>query len=102
MGPKDRLPNRIHAVKINHTPLGPFAAIVPLVSRDMVRARTCEHARQAGRAPHEIKQSDYERAKRELTGESDPGRQQAIFSFSEDLRIGPETEGPPRAWDNPT
>jgi hypothetical protein len=89
-------------VKISHTPLSPLAAIVPLVSRDMVRARTCEHARHDGRAPHEIKQSDYERAKRELTGESDSGLQQAIFSFSDDLHIGPESEGPPRAWDNPT
>lgn len=74
---------------------------MPLVSRDMVRARTCEHARQAGRAPHEIKQSDYERAKRELTGESDPDRQQAIFSFSDELRIGPETNNPAGAGNPP-
>lgn len=81
-------------MKISRTPLSPLVAVVPLVSRDMVRARTREHARQAGRAPHQIKQSDYERAKRELTGESDPDRQEAIFSFSDDLRIGPETEDP--------
>ncbi len=68
--------------------------IVPLVSRNMVRAKTLEHARRAGRAPHQIRQSDYERAKRELTGESDPDRQEAIFTFSDNLRIGPEAEDP--------
>ncbi len=88
-------------MKISRTPLSPPVAIVPLVSRDMVRAKTREHARRAGRAPHQIKQSDYERAKRELTGESDPDRQEAIFTFSDDLRIGPEAEDPTAAGRQP-
>ena len=81
-------------MSISHSPLSPPVMIVPLVSRDLVRARTVEHARRAGRAPHQIRQSDYERAKRELTGELDPDRQEAIFTFSDQLRIGPETEDP--------
>ena len=88
-------------MKISRTPLRPPTAIVPLVSRDMIRAKTCEYARRAGRAPHQIKQSDYERAKRELTGESDPDLQEAIFTFSDDLRIGPETEDPMAAGQQP-
>ena len=45
----------------------------------MVYARTLELAAVAGREPHQIKQVDYERAKRELTGESDYDRQQAML-----------------------
>ena len=45
----------------------------------MLHARTMELALMAGRAPHEIKQVDYERAKYELTGESDFDRQQALL-----------------------
>ena len=45
----------------------------------MVRSRTVELAIHAGRKSHEIKQSDYERAKRELTGETDTARQQAVL-----------------------
>lgn len=78
-----------------------FSSLNPNVSRDMVRARTCELARRAGRAPHEITSTDYERAKFELTGESDPDRQEAIFSFSDDLRIGPETNDPAGAASQP-
>ena len=33
-----------------------------------VSDRTLELAQLAGRAPHEIRQADYERAKREITG----------------------------------
>ncbi|MFU8894610.1 MAG: hypothetical protein ACNA8L_13390 [Luteolibacter sp.] len=45
----------------------------------MVRFRTVELAAQSGRGPLEISQRDYERAKRELTGETDPDRQLAIL-----------------------
>jgi len=53
------------------------------VTRQMVYARTIELATLAGRASHEIKQCDYEQAKRELTGESDFDKQQAAFDFNE-------------------
>lgn len=46
---------------------------------ELVRARTFELALIAGRGAHQIKQVDYERAKRELTGESDFDRQQALL-----------------------
>ena len=46
----------------------------------MVRARTRELALIAGRGSHEIKQVDYERAKREVTGESDFDRQEAVLA----------------------
>jgi hypothetical protein len=45
----------------------------------MVRSRTVELAIRAGRTPIEIRQSDYEQAKRELTGESDFDRQQMVL-----------------------
>lgn len=48
-------------------------------TREMVRCRTLELAAIAGRAPHQIKQVDYEQAKRELTGETDLDRQQAVL-----------------------
>ena len=53
------------------------------VTRQMVYARTIELACLAGRSSHEIRQFDYEQAKRELTGESDSDKQQAIFDFNE-------------------
>lgn len=48
-----------------------------LITREDARARARELAAIAGRAPHEVRQSDYEQAKREVTGESDPDRQEA-------------------------
>lgn len=45
----------------------------------MVRSRTVEIAVRAGRSPIEIRQSDYEQAKRELTGETDLDRQHALL-----------------------
>jgi len=50
-----------------------------LVTPHMVRSRTEELAIRAGRSSMEIRQSDYERAKRELTGETDFERQQAVL-----------------------
>ena len=55
------------------------------VTREMVYERTIELASLEGRGSHEIKQLDYEQAKRELTGESDFDKQQAAFDFNEYL-----------------
>lgn len=52
------------------------------VTRKMVHARTLEIALLAGRNQHQIKQSDYETAKRELTGETDFDLQQAVLDHS--------------------
>ena len=49
----------------------------------MVHDRTLELALLDGRSSHQIRQVDYERAKRELTGESDFDRQQQILDFLE-------------------
>ena len=49
------------------------------VTREMVRARARELALLAGHAPPQVRQSDYEQAKRELTGEPDIDRQDAIL-----------------------
>ncbi len=46
-----------------------------LVTREMVEARTRELASMGGRNAHQVTRTDYERAKRELTGESDGFRQ---------------------------
>ncbi len=59
------------------------------VTREMVQARTRELAMIAGRIPPEVSQADYEQARRELTGESDLDRQDAILDSI------PETE----RWD---
>lgn len=58
-------------------------SLVRPVTREMVYARTVELASSAGRSSHNIKQLDYEMAKRELTGESDFDKQQAILDFNE-------------------
>lgn len=49
-------------------------------TREMAYQRTVELALLAGRKAHQIRQSDYEQAKRELTGETDSERQQASFN----------------------
>ncbi len=59
------------------------ALLVRPVTRQMVYTRTLELASLAGRTSRQIKQMDYERAKRELTGESDFDKQQAVLDFSE-------------------
>lgn len=53
------------------------------VTREMVYNRTLELASSAGRSSRQIRQMDYERAKRELTGESDYDKQQALLDFNE-------------------
>ena len=45
----------------------------------MVHARTRELAVLAGRTPLQVSQADYEQARQELTGESDPDRQDAVL-----------------------
>ncbi len=59
------------------------AIVTHPVTRQMVHDRTVELASIDGRNSHQIKQVDYERAKRELTGESDFERQQQILDFPE-------------------
>lgn len=56
-----------------------FSTTTPPATREMVRSRTVELAIRAGRRSIEIRQSDYEQAKRELTGETDFDRQQAML-----------------------
>ncbi len=53
------------------------------ITRQMVYDLTLELAMIDGRDSHQIKQADYEKAKRELTGESDFERQQQILDFHE-------------------
>ena len=62
------------------------------VTREMVHARTRELALIAGRVPPHVSQADYERAKRELTGEADMDRQEAMLeSIPETKRWDPMT-----------
>jgi len=55
--------------------------IIPLgpVTREMVQARTRELALLAGRPSHAVTQSDYEQARRELTGETEMSRQEDVL-----------------------
>ena len=50
----------------------------------MVDTRTHALAVKAGRIPPYVVQTDYEQAKRELTGETDPDRQLAVLDSNED------------------
>jgi hypothetical protein len=52
--------------------------LVPM-TRETVRTRARELALLAGRAPACVTQIDYEQAKREVTGESDFERQEALL-----------------------
>jgi hypothetical protein len=54
-------------------------------TRAQVDARARELALRAGRAPPHVAQADYQQAKRELTGETDLDRQNAVL----DARPGP-------------
>lgn len=51
-----------------------------VVTREMVHVRTRELALRAGRIPPQVAQIDYEQAKRELTGESESDRQDAVLN----------------------
>ena len=64
------------------------------VTRAMVQARTRELAEHAGRISPHVEQTDYERAKRELTGETDIDRQLAILdAISSCTSKGPAANG---------
>lgn len=52
---------------------------VVAVTRQQVQERTRAIALQAGRAAPYVVQADYEQAKREMTGTSEPERQDAIL-----------------------
>lgn len=64
------------------------------VTRRMLRARTRELAVAAGRNPLAITQSDYEQARRELTGESDMDRQEARLDAGRPPAAPVEQSGP--------
>jgi hypothetical protein len=71
-----------------------------LVTPQMVRARTVELAIGAGRSAVEIRQSDYEQAKRELTGETDSDRQHAVIHRADDpAKSGDTPHGTPASSD---
>jgi hypothetical protein len=66
-----------------------FTGIGP-VTREMVHARAHELATIADRPGRQVTQTDYEQAKRELTGETDIDRQEAILdSIPESKRWDP-------------
>jgi hypothetical protein len=72
-----------------------FRGIGP-VTRAMVHARTSELAVIAGRAPPLVNQNDYEQAKRELTGETDVDRQEALLDSLPESKRGdpaPDSSG---------
>jgi hypothetical protein len=50
------------------------------VTRERVHARARELALLAGRPPPHVAQVDYEQAKRDVTGESDLDRQEALLN----------------------
>ena len=59
-------------------------------TRKMVQARSRELALMAGRVPPHVTQADYEQAKRELMGEPDMNRREAILeSLPETNRADP-------------
>lgn len=67
-----------HALRLQDPPFVRVCGRMP-VTREMVYQRTHELAVLAGRDSRRIQQADYEQAKRELTGEMDSDRQQAVL-----------------------
>jgi hypothetical protein len=69
----------------NASPIVPGHDGSPLLhaSRDLVYARTLQLALNAGRYAHQISKADYDQAMREVTGESDRMRQEAILDSAE-------------------
>lgn len=61
----------------------------PPVTRERVHARTRELAIQNGRQAHQVTRSDYERAKREVTGEREPYRQDGLLDSTAFWRPDP-------------
>jgi hypothetical protein len=78
-------------------------AIGILTPRERVHMRARELALMAGRVQLHVTQTDYEQAKREITGESDAARQEAILDAINEIKpwnpvpgpIGRQTPGPP-------
>ena len=64
---------------LNQGMLTTHTAGIGPVTRQLVHARARELALMAGRAPTGVSQADHERAMRELTGESDVDRQDAVL-----------------------
>ena len=63
------------------------------VSREDVHVRARELALIDGRTPPNVSQADYEQAKRELTGEADLDRQEAVIdAIPEEKRADPEPD----------
>jgi len=63
------------------------------VTREDVHARARELALIDGRTPQDVTQAEYEQAKRELTGESDLDRQDAVLdAIPEEKRDDPEPD----------
>lgn len=60
-------------------PVSSSSGTTPSAKRRRVADRTKELALLAGRVPPQVDQSDYEQAKREVTGESDGDRQDLIL-----------------------
>lgn len=52
------------------------------ITRETARTRAREIAGRAGRGPAAVLQTDYEQAKRELTGTADPVRQEELLTPS--------------------
>lgn len=77
----DKNPLNIGVLTHNSAGIGP-------VTREMVHARTRELALIAGRVPPHVSQADYEQARRELTGESDLDRQDAMLDAIPEARRG--------------
>ena len=63
----------------SETVLREMSTTVGPVSRERVHARTQQLALLAGRLPPQVSQTDYEQAKREITGETEPDRQNAAL-----------------------
>jgi hypothetical protein len=80
------------------TPVPPVAP----ATREMVQARTRELAVRAGRDSLAVTQSDYEKARHELTGESEMTRQEAVLDAGALAKTPPGTVAAAAvtAWEN--
>jgi hypothetical protein len=80
----------IHSDKSNLPNRG---AETEFVTREDVHVRARELALIDGRTPPDVSQAEYEQAKRELTGESELDRQEAVLdAIPEEKRADPEPD----------
>jgi hypothetical protein len=70
----------VRPLHINHCVLADDLTRGGRSIRDLLHARTKELALMAGRGVFDVSQSDYEQAKREVTGQSDKAMQDAILA----------------------